>query len=331
MIGRSDAFLAALEQIRTLAASADAVWIEGEPGTGKTLAARTIHALSERGERPFIVVNGAALSDERAGCDEDGNGRVRPVPDRWMSAIARAEGGTLCLDGVEGSSPKVQDAVRRLLRNLRRLPGAAFGERVVGERGVDVRLIATGRCDLSPWGDGADADLQPLLRRAPLCLPPLRERRGDARLLAVHFIEQACRALGCAPRRLDEDVSEWLDRYEWPGNVRELESLVRRACLADDGPAVRLPRPARGPNLESDDDISYRRAKGRAIAAFETRFLSRVMQRAQGNVSAAARMIGTERRHLGRLLKKYGIERDTVPMLPAAPVASSDDESDAPV
>ena len=114
-------------------------------------------------------------------------------------------------------------------------------------------------------------------------------------------------------RPLHPETLAWFDRHSWPGNIRELENLVHQAFLLTEGESIRIAPPrelaeeAAGVAAPCAGPLSYRHAKDRAITEFETRFLSDAMQRTQGNVTAAARLIGTERRHLGRLLKKYRI------------------------
>jgi DNA-binding NtrC family response regulator len=150
-------------------------------------------------------------------------------------------------------------------------------------------------------------DLLYRLRLLHITLPPLRERHGDAAVLAAHFIDVASRRFGGPVRPLDPETLAWFDEYAWPGNVREIENLIYQAFLVSEAPHISIRAPA-GVVVDSTPQLSYRAAKSRAIAAFERNFLAGALERADGNISAAARLIGTERRHLGRLLKKHGIE-----------------------
>jgi DNA-binding NtrC family response regulator len=115
---------------------------------------------------------------------------------------------------------------------------------------------------------------------------------------------------GKAPKPFEKATLEWFDRYSWPGNVRELENLVYREFLLSEGPAIAIAAPA---ELERAADagaaFNHRRAKARAIDEFEADFLRRVLGEANGNVTVAARLCGTERRHLGRLLRKYQLTK----------------------
>lgn len=309
MIGRSVAFVDSLERVRKIAACQATVLIEGETGTGKELIARAIHYQGERRERPFIPVNCGALPDSLLENELFGHARGAYTDARTdqPGLVELAEKGSLFLDEIDSLSMRAQVALLRFLQDQRYRPLGGHTE-----RSADVRIIAASNRSLEALANSGAfrLDLLYRLRLLYMRIPPLRERPGDAALLATHFVELASRKFGGEIKPLDDDTRAWLDRYAWPGNVRELENLVYQAYLVSDSPTLSIPRPGElGADSGGHDEFNYRCAKGRAIAAFEAHFLSKAMQRACGNVSAAARLIGTERRHLGRLLKKYGIER----------------------
>ena len=150
-----------------------------------------------------------------------------------------------------------------------------------------------------------------------VCLPPLRDRDNDAVLLAHAFTDRYCHNYHKAPMVLAPGVADWLVAQQWPGNVRELENLVHRAVVLSDGPALDFrPEPK---CREGDPDRSvnaltshsFREAKERAIANFEREYIIELLARTHGNLSLAARVSGKERSRLGRLLKKYGMTRDS--------------------
>jgi two-component system, NtrC family, response regulator GlrR len=313
MIGRSAAFLIALERIRKIASCQATVLIEGETGTGKDMAARAIHYQGDRNGQSFVPVNCGALPDSLLENELFGHARGAYTDARTdqPGLLELADGGTLFLDEVDALTPKAQVTLLRFLQDQRYRP---LGSR--RERSADVRVIAASNCCLEMLAASGRfrLDLLYRLRLLQLTLPPLRERSGDVRLLAAHFVEQASRKFGGLVRPFDAATREWFDRYHWPGNVRELENFVYQAFLLSDTPELSISPPdalvaGAGNGSGSGNPLNYRCAKGRAIAEFQTRFLSAVMRRAGGNVTAAARLIGTERRHLGRLLKKYGIAR----------------------
>ena len=151
-------------------------------------------------------------------------------------------------------------------------------------------------------------------------MPPLRERAGDAELLAGHFITRYARHYGVAARQLDARSREWVQAYAWPGNVRELDNLVQRALLLSDGEdlcltssRVNYPQSAGwqtvGGNAAPDVLSSFNEARSEALSQFERGYLERLMKAAGGNVTHAARLAGKERRAMGKLLKKHGLAR----------------------
>jgi two-component system, NtrC family, response regulator GlrR len=307
MIGRSPAFRIALERIGRIAACDATVLIEGETGTGKELAARAIHYRGARAGQSFVAVNCGAFPDDLLENELFGHARGAYTDARsdQCGLVELADGGSLFLDEVDALSARGQVALLRFLQDQRYRP---LGSR--RERSVDVRIIAASNRSLESLvaGNAFRLDLLYRLRLLYLRLPPLRERPGDAVLLAQSFSEQAARRFGGKPRPLSRDSLAWLESHDWPGNIRELENLVYQTFLMCDGPELDVRAEIGAGAQGTGDPLSYRDAKERAIAEFGVRFLSQAMRRTGGNVTAAARLIGTERRHLGRLLRKYGIQ-----------------------
>ncbi len=320
LIGRAPAFLAAMAVIRKLAACDATVLIEGETGTGKELAARAIHYLSKRGGAPFIPVNCGALPDTLVENELFGHvrGAFTDARESQNGLISRAEGGTLFLDEIESLSAKAQVVLLRFLQD------GAY--RPLGGRTVlagNARVVAASNVDIAElMKSGAfRQDLLYRLTILTLRMPALRERPGDAHVLAEHFMRQFMCRYGRPESRLDPQFLGELASRPWPGNVRELENLVHRAFLMAEGSVVRLPAapapvhraaaehayepiPIRLPPAQS-----FRHAKALVVAEFEREFIKRALAESGGNVSAAARMIGKERRAFGRLLRKHGIDR----------------------
>jgi DNA-binding NtrC family response regulator len=175
-----------------------------------------------------------------------------------------------------------------------------------------VRIIAATNTDLErEVGRGEfRLDLFHRLKVLHLYLPPLRERRGDIALLAQHFVKTASARFAKQEIPIDDQTLAWFEGYHWPGNIRELENVVYRGFLLAEGSSVSIPAPpgvAAADASSAEAPLNYRRAKNQAIAAFESRFLTDLIKETHGNVSAAARRCGAERRYLGRLLKKHGI------------------------
>lgn len=287
------------------------VLIEGETGTGKELAAREIHYKSRRRSGPFVPVNCGALPDSLIENELFGHSRgaYTDAHGAQVGLVQLADGGTLFLDEVDALSPKGQVTLLRFLqdRQYRPLGGQKAQQ-------ADVRVIAACNVELDQLAREKvfRPDLLYRLKIMHVRVPPLRERHGDPELLAAHFVSVASARYDRAQRGFDPETLAWFGRYEWPGNIRELENLVCREFLLRDTPEICIEPPAAcADECPADGELSYREAKARAVAAFEARYLTDLMQRAHGCVSLAARIVRTERRHLGRLLKKYQIAHDS--------------------
>lgn len=310
MIGRSRAFRVVDALIGKISAFDAPVLIEGETGTGKELAARALHYRGPRRSRPFVPVNCGALPDHLIENELFGHrrGAFTDARDDKPGLVEVARGGTLFLDEVDTLTPKAQVALLRFLQDQRFRP---LGGRE--EEQADLRIVTASNCSLERRA-AAGAFRIDLLYRLKLLyveLPPLRERPGDAALLGEHFIGVAARRYNKAPLAFDESTVAWFERYTWPGNIRELENITVRGFLLSEHDRVCIPPPAsmQSRPAEAGAPCNYRRAKDQAITDFERRFLAELINQTNGNVSEAARLSGTERRHLGRLIKKYGIAK----------------------
>ena len=318
LIGRSPAFKAAAALISKFAACDATVLIEGETGTGKELAARAIHYLGRRSGAPFIPVNCGALPDTLVENELFGHvrGAFTDAREAQAGLVSRAEDGTLFLDEIESLSPKAQAVLLRFLqdgayRPLGARASVAGNARVIAATNVDIAELAR--------SGSFRQDLVYRLTILTLRMPSLRERGEDVRVLAEHFVSQfACRYRR-GDARLEPCFLEELSRRAWPGNVRELENLVHRAFVMAEGPLVGRPAAAEAPPpaqparfaLRLPQEQSFRLAKALVIAEFEREFAKRALADSGGNVSAAARLVGKERRAFGRLLRKHGIDRES--------------------
>ena len=319
-IGLSPRFTDALGLIRRFARCTATILVQGETGTGKELAARAVHYLSDRQGFPFIPVNCGALPDSLVENELFGHvkGAFTDARDTQVGLIATAEGGTLFLDEIEALSPKAQVVLLRFLQDRTYRP---LGGRVPFLS--NVRVVAASNGDLAELARSGTFRQDLLYRLAVLSInmPPLRERPGDAVLLARHFVAHFAREYKRPPCELTGASLDGLNAYAWPGNVRELETMIHRAFLLSDGPTLNLKVPGtvrstaaaahagRGPD-GVPFELGFRRAKALAVAQFERDFVSRALATSGGNVSAAARLIGKERRAFGRLLRKYSIDRE---------------------
>lgn len=316
MIGQSAAFRFVQALIEKIAAFDAPVLIEGETGTGKELAARAIHYRGARRDRPFVPVNCGALLDQLIENELFGHrrGAFTDARDNQPGLVELARGGTLFLDEIDTLTPKGQVTLLRFLQDQQFRP--LGGHR---EQQADVRVIAASNRSLEHQVEAGEfrLDLLYRLKLLYLALPPLRERCGDIPLLAEHFVGVGSARFQKPAIPLAAATLSWFERYQWPGNIRELENLILREFLLADGAQISIPPPSSalftGPARDGVQ-LNYRLAKHQAIKEFESRFLSRLIEQANGNVSAAARICGTERRYLGRLLKKYQIPKRPSPL-----------------
>jgi DNA-binding NtrC family response regulator len=317
MIGQSPAFLDAVRLIEKIARCDAPVLIEGETGTGKELAARAIHYGGSRRDGPFVPVNCGAVPDDLVENELFGHkrGAFTDAHTEQLGLVAHARHGTLFLDEIDALSPKGQVALLRFLQDhhYRPLGGAETVK-------ADVRLIAAANSDLSALGERGvfRRDLLFRLRIMSVILPPLRNRQGDVPLLAQAFLHEYNKRFSLGERIIHPATLGWMNRYSWPGNIRELENLVYREYLLADAITINVDAPAGidgrvagapsglTPSTHLED---FRTAKNRAIAEFESRYLTSALTAAGGNVTRAARLVGKERRAFGKLLKKHGIER----------------------
>ncbi len=300
------------------------VLIEGETGTGKELVARELHYASARRDQPFVPVNCGALPDTLLEAELFGHrrGAFTDARSSEQGLVEFARGGTLFLDEVDSLSAHAQTTLLRFLQS---------GEfRVVGERSVrtaDVRVLAATNAPLLQAIEQGRfrSDLYCRLGALQLTLPPLRERGHDIQLLALHLLGELRERFGLAACEWTAPALQALSRHDWPGNVRELENVILRACVRVGGgeigvddlaaaagsvfAASALGTPAPPAVPQEEGVLSFSDAKQRAIDRFEQGYLTQLMARSNYNVSRAATLADTERRHLGRMLKRHGIAR----------------------
>ena len=287
-----------------VAASTSTVLIYGESGTGKELVAHALHQQSDRRDRPFYAVNVAALPESLLEAELFGHekGAFTGAESRKVGLFEQASGSTLFLDEVGDLKRDLQVKLLRTLqeREIMRVGG---NERVK----VDVRIIAATNLDLEQaMREGRfREDLYYRLNVIPIVLPPLRERRTDVPLLVEHFVKKYG---GGRARSISDAALEVLVDYDWPGNVRELEAVVERSLLLADGAVVEpddLP-----PNVRANIAL-LRGALGLDIPetgidleAVEKSLVLKALDKARGNVSQAARLLGLTRRTLQYRLEK---------------------------
>lgn len=313
LIGDSAPFCDAMRTVERLGACEATVLVLGETGTGKELAARAMHYLGRRSDAPFVPVNCGAIPETLAESELFGHvrGAFTDAREQHAGLVNQAEGGTLFLDELETLCSRAQVALLRFLQEREYRP---VGGNIVHK--ANARVISASNVDLAAMVKAGlfRSDLFYRLQVLTVELPPLRERGNDVLRLADAFIERFCSEYRKPRKVLTDATRSWLREQTWPGNVRELENLVHRAVVLSDEVILDL-RPAFGfePTPEAQGSLtssSFREAKALAITTFERAYIVELLERANGNLSLAARLAGKERSRLGRLLKKYGVARE---------------------
>ncbi|HEX5126028.1 MAG TPA: sigma-54 dependent transcriptional regulator [Rhodocyclaceae bacterium] len=320
LVGKSPIFGETVNRIHRMAQLDATVLIAGETGTGKELAARAIHYLGGRTDKPFVPVNCGALSESLVESELFGHerGAFTDAKTASLGLIGEASGGTLFLDEVDTLTLKAQAALLRFLqdRTYRRVGGG-------GMRHVDVRIIVASNADLAALSleRRFRQDLLYRLNVLTLTMPALRERGDDAVLIAQSLLQRLNHQYRVTFKSLHPDAIAFIRRYAWRGNVRELENVIHREFLMDEESVLQLRDSRR--ELEGEDSaehmpaakksetaLAFREAKARAVAKFEQNYVAELLNLADGNISYAARLASQDRSAFGKLVRKYGLGTD---------------------
>jgi DNA-binding NtrC family response regulator len=331
LIGISPPFRKAVELARKVAGTDASVFISGESGTGKEVIAQFIHQYSRRAHKPIVPINCAALPEGLLESELFGHrkgsftGADRDKP----GLLETANGGTLFLDELTEMSMPLQAKLLRVIQDgvVRRV-GSEQVDAV-----VDVRFVsATNRDPQAAVDEGAlRSDLFYRLRVVPISLPPLRKRQEDIPLLANHFLTyywHRHRQMGDRVPRLSEGSIGFLRSRAWRGNVRELQNVIEHVAVLAEPDQVIQPNdipiyddatdwPSEAAAPAGVMDEAYHTAKDRVVAQFEREYLGRLVSRAGGNMSKAARLASIDRTTLYRLMDKHEFHRDESPGTPA--------------
>jgi two-component system nitrogen regulation response regulator NtrX len=290
------------------------ILIIGPSGSGKELAARTIHQLSSRASGPFIVINAAAITPERMEVELFGVEQSNGLEARKPGALEEAHGGTLFIDDIADLPRETQNKILRVLvdQTFQRVGGS-------NKVAVDVRIISSTSRNLEALITEGKfrEDLYHRLSVVPIRVPPLAERREDIPGLIDYFMDQISQATGLPKRRIGEDAMAVLQSHDWPGNVRQLRNNIERLMILAGGdpdavldasmlpPDVgsMVPSMPNGNGGEHLMGLALREAR----EVFEREYLVAQISRFGGNISRTAEFVGMERSALHRKLKALGI------------------------
>lgn len=316
-VGRSRRLRTTIETIERAAKTEATVLITGETGTGKDLAARMIHDLGPRADRPFVAVNCPAIPENILESELFGyrKGAFTGAERDKTGLFESAQGGTIVLDEIGDISPTLQ---AKLLRVLQEKEVKPLGDNRT--RKVDVRVVAATNRDLAAKmtsGEFRD-DLFYRLNVIPIQMPSLRDIAEDIPLIARHFLLVYCSEAGVPPKRFSDKALRCLVVQEWSGNVRQLQNTVRRAVIFSNGELIEPEdlnvEPDQGPRPEAGNaflyDVPFKEAKHCVIKGFETQYITHLLETLNGNVSRAARVAGLERQSFQYLMRKHHIRAD---------------------
>ncbi|MGQ0610407.1 MAG: nitrogen assimilation response regulator NtrX [Paracoccaceae bacterium] len=309
MLGASAAFKTLRAQLDKVTKSNGRVMFSGPAGSGKELAARYIHAHSNRAGGPFVTVSAATIEPERL--EEVLFGRETAERGVERGLLEQAHGGIVYLDEVADMPLGSQSKILRVLteQQFSRLGG-------VDKVRVDLRVISSTSRELrQEIGKGLfRQELYDRLNVVPISVPSLAERREDIPDLARHFIEMFHRTQGLPLRGLSEEAEAMLQTMQWPGNIRQLRNVIERVLILGEGAG-----PIEGrelPGQESPEQGTGRMILGGAVAmlplreareVFEREYLLTQINRFSGNISRTAGFVGMERSALHRKLKSLGV------------------------
>ena len=293
--------------VAQVARTTTTVLITGESGTGKELIARAIHRQGPRRDKPFVAVNPAAIAETLMESELFGHerGAFTGAYHRKLGKFELAQGGTLFLDEIATLKPELQAKLLRVLQE-REIERVGSGQAIK----IDARIIAATNADVAVAVSAGTfrEDLYYRLNVVHLTVPTLRERASDIDLLVAHFIRRYNREFGKRIQGLTPEATEALRAYRWPGNVRELQNVVERSVVLVDGPMIGV------------DDLPLELSLGAAGTAetdalplneasdrFERQIVLRTLDRVDGNISEAARVLGLHRNSLKAKLDRWKV------------------------
>lgn len=323
-IGQSESMRIFLGYLQTVARSNYTTLIRGQSGTGKELAARAVHNLSSRSDKPLVMVNCPAIPEHLLESELFGHvkGAFTGADYDQRGLFREADGGTICLDEVGDVPISVQSKLLRVLQEHEIKPlGATKTEK------VNVRVIASTNLDLEKMIEEKTfrEDLFYRLNVVTLQTPPLHDIVEDIPLLVDYFARQVSRELELGGKQFSQRSIAALMQRQWPGNVRELQNVVRRMVMFAKADVIdldellildnvqRKPVGDGGGNrrcLSNEPIAEYKQVKEEALDRFTNEYLQRLLKETEGNVSRGAEISGLSRTALQKIIRKYNISAD---------------------
>jgi len=303
LVTRDPGMLRVCRSIEKVAPSSATVMLMGASGSGKEVLARGLHQLSSRHDRRMVAINCAAIPEHLLESELFGyeKGAFTGAERQTLGKIELAAGGTFFLDEIGDMALPLQAKMLRFLqeRVIERLGGRS-------EIAVDVRIVCATHRNLKAMVDEGRfrEDLFYRLSEIVLVVPPLRERIGDAVLLAQHFRHRFLQAEGRPALPFHPDALAAIEAYGWPGNVREIENCVKRAAIMSEGPHITLEDLGLPPGAPQAENIDLRDARNAA----EYRVMVKALARTGGNIARTSELLGVSRPTLYDLMSHHGIK-----------------------
>jgi two-component system, NtrC family, response regulator len=302
MIATDDAMRKVVGRVEKVAPTDVSVLILGESGTGKELVARAVHATSNRKSGKFVAINCAAIPEQLLESELFGyeKGAFTGAVKQTVGKIETADGGTLFLDEIGDMPLSLQAKLLRFLqdRKIERVGGRQ-------EISVNVRIVCATNRDLQTLirEQLFRQDLYFRIGEVTIQIPPLRDRRGGAAVLAHSLLRKFGAANGRPKRGFTESAVAALEAYSWPGNVRELENKVKTAVIMADGPLITAADLGLDEGVDGGMLFNLREVRART----ERQVITQVLAIVDNNISRAAELLGMTRPTLYDLMERYGL------------------------
>lgn len=319
----NDAMRRTFDKIRSVSPTKSTVLLTGETGTGKSVLASLIHRHSNRKDESFISLHCGAIPDSLLESELFGHekGAFTDAIKRKLGKFEIAKGGTIFLDEIGTMTPSAQIKLLQIIQD-------GIFQRVGGEETIeaDVRIITATNSDLKKMCDeGAfRLDLYYRLNVFPIAIPPLRERIEDIQSIVDTFIGRFSKSFQKSIHGTHPDVMKAFSAYDWPGNIRELENLVERAYILETSsiltpesfPNELMSAETATKNLSLNFHSTLREFRQKSVEDAERLYLKNVMSDNSGRINGSAKAAGITTRQLSKLLRKYGIKKETFKKMP---------------